>query len=113
MALDAATKLRGLISERIPTGGNDADTMFTDDEIADFLASGGGNVEAAAYYGWKAKAAEYTNLADVNEGNSARSFSDMATNALKMVELYATAAGVGVVQRVRSRKIVRTGGAIT
>lgn len=113
MALDAATKLRGLISERIPTGGSEADTMFTDDEIADFLASGGGDVEAAAYYGWKAKAAEFINLADVNEGNSARKFSSLATNALKMVDLYATAAGVGAPARTRIRRIVRTGGAIT
>lgn len=114
MPLSDADRLRGLISERIPVGGQDSDTMFTDDEIEDFLGRGGGNVEAAAYHGWLAKAAEFSNLADVNEGNSARNFSDMAANALKMVELYSSAAGVGTDRgRVRSKKIVRSGGSIT
>lgn len=113
MPLTDADRLRGLLSERIPEGGQDSDTMFSDVEIGDFLDQGGGVVAAAAYYGWLAKAAEFTNLADVNEGNSARNFSDMATNALKMVDKYSTFAGVGVTKRVRSRRIVRTGGSIT
>jgi hypothetical protein len=112
MPLTDPQRLRSLLAEKIPDGGSDVDTLFSDEEIDDFLMQGG-TVEAAAYYGWKAKAAEYTNLADVTEGNSSRNFSDMAANALKMVELYAEAAGVGGTSaRVKVKKIVRTGGSI-
>jgi hypothetical protein len=106
-------RLRGMLSERIPEGGDETDTLFTSEQIQDYLDRAGGGLEKAAYFGWRDKAAEYTNLANVSEGNSARNFSDLADNAQAMVDVYAKASGIlSTPGRVRSRKIVRTGGSI-
>lgn len=79
-------RLRQLLGESIPPGGSDADTMFTDAEIEDFLELGLGVVEAGAYYGWQAKMANYANLVTVNEGNAARELTELHRNAKRMLD---------------------------
>jgi len=102
-----AQRVRALIGQAIPSGGTDADTMFTDEEIEDFLEEGFNDVNAAAYYGWRETAANYAALVNVNEGNAAREMSDLHRQALRMMDRY-----VGYVEtpsrgRARMGNIVR------
>lgn len=102
-----ADRVRALIGASIPTGGVAADTMFSDDEIDDLLEEGNDDPNAAAYYGWREKAANYANLVNVNEGNAARELSDLHRQAIRMMDRY-----VGYVEtpsrgRARMGKIVR------
>lgn len=82
-------KLRLLLGEPIPAGGQDTDTMFSDSEIAWFLEEGHDEPKAAAYHGWLAKMANYANLVNVSEGNAARELGELHKGAQRMVERYA------------------------
>jgi hypothetical protein len=104
---DNPTRVRALIGESIPVGGTDSSTMFSDDEIDDLLEEGFDDVNAAAYYGWREKAANYAALVNVNEGNAAREMSDLHRQAVRMMDRY-----VGYVEtpsrgRARMGNIVR------
>lgn len=81
-------RVRLFVGEPIPADGSEADTMFTNAQIQDFLDAGTGSISRAALAGWKAKAAEYSNLVNVSEGNSQRQMSDLYKAALEMVEFY-------------------------
>lgn len=100
-------KLRALLGERIPAGGSDADTFFTDAEIANLLADTGGIVRRAAFEGWQMKAAYYADLASVTEGNSNRATSDLLDHALKMVKQYSGPGDELTSGRTRVGRIVR------
>lgn len=109
MIRTTAEHLRALLGEAIPTGGDDADTMFSDDEITDLLEQGYDNAFVGAYYGWMEKAANYAALVNVNEGNAAREMSDLHRQAIRMADRY-----VGYVEtpsrgRARMGNIVREG----
>lgn len=104
-------RVRALIGESIPVGSTAADTMFTDEEIYDFLEEGHDDPKAAAYYGWMEKAANFANMVNVNEGNAAREMSDLHRQAMRMADRY-----VGYVEtpsrgRARMGRIVRETGA--
>ena len=81
-------QLRALLGEAIPAGGSFSDTMFTDEEIDDLLEKGNNTVEAGAYWGWMEKAANYSNLVNVNEGNAARELGELHRQALRMMDRY-------------------------
>lgn len=86
-------RLRALLGESIPAGGLASDTMFSDEEIEDLLEQGtdsnlAKSVEAAAYYGWLEKMANYANLVTVNEGNALRELTELHRNAQRMVDRY-------------------------
>lgn len=81
-------KLRVLLGEKIPEGGSDADTYFTDAEIGNILGDAGGNLRRAAYEGWQMKAAYYAELITVSEGNALRQMSDLHKHALDMVKQF-------------------------
>lgn len=102
-----AQLLRGLLGEAIPSGGTEADTMFTNLEIDDFLEIGDQRVEAAAYYGWREKAANYAALVNVNEGNSAREMSDLHRQAMRMINIYEAYVPAPSKGRARIGRIVR------
>lgn len=94
MVLSNESRLRRLLGETIPVGGSATDTMFSDEEVSDFLARGtrasqDNPVEAAAYYGWQAKMAEFANLVNVNEGNAAREMGELHKAAKRMVDQFA------------------------
>lgn len=107
-----AELLRLLLGESIPAGKTDADTMFSNEEIDDFLEVGGVEVRAAAYYGWVAKMGNYANLVTVNEGNASRELTELHKAAQRMVERYAGYAvtpgrgrtQIGNIRRERSRR---------
>lgn len=84
----AQQRLRGKLGEAIPSGGSASETMFSDEEIEDFLEEGGGEVEAASYYGWVEKAGNYAALVSVNEGNASREMTELHRHAMRMVDLY-------------------------
>jgi hypothetical protein len=88
MVLTDVDRVRLLLGESIPENGSEDDTMFSNARIQDLLDGVGGVVPLAVLDGWRAKAAEYANLVDVSEGNSARAMSDLHKNALAMVEQY-------------------------
>lgn len=81
-------QLRSLIGESIAVGHTAADTMFSREEIEDLLERGFDDIEAAAYYGWREKAANYANLVNVNEGNAARELSDLHRQAVRMMDRF-------------------------
>lgn len=83
-----AEQVRAKLGESIPSGGSASDTMFTDAEIEDFLELGNSSVNAAAYYGWIEKAANYANLVNVNEGNAARELGELHRQALRMSDRF-------------------------
>lgn len=88
-----AEQLRGLLGEAIPAGGSASDTMFSVLEIDDLLEKGLGanelhQIEAAAYYGWLEKMANYANLVTVNEGNAMREMTELHKAAQRMVDRY-------------------------
>lgn len=109
MATDAE-RVRELIGESIPQGGTAADTMFTDAQILDWLATEA-TVKSAAVHGWRLKAAEYAELVDTAEGTSKRSMSDLHKNALAMAAALDGSDDDGdsgsVPGRTRVRQIVR------
>ena len=88
------TKLRKLLDERIPEGGSDADTRFSDADV-DELLSEAANIYGAAAAGWTLKAAMFQ-----REAGQIQSYSvgqerydlakakDMLEYALKMAETY-------------------------
>lgn len=89
MALSEIDRLRLMLGENTPDSGVEADTMFSDEQIQDFLDQAGTlGLNKAAVFGWRAKAAEYSNLVDVAEGNSSRSMSDLLKAAMRMVVFY-------------------------
>ncbi len=95
MALTAAEQLRQILGERIPPGGSDSDTLFSDDEIMDFLTRAGDDQSKAAFAGWLAKAAELSNLVDTAEGPAKDNLSQLHAQALKQVTLYQQLSGGG------------------
>lgn len=103
-----AQHVRALLGESYESPLTAAATMFSDDEIEDFLEQAGdAGPFAAAYYGWMEKAANYAALVNVNEGNAAREMSDLHRQAMRMADRY-----VGYVEtpsrgRARMGKIVR------
>lgn len=111
--MTTAEKLRSLLGETIPDGGSDADTLFTDAEIDQFLADapvtpeGDVNVERAAYEGWRVKAARLSSLVDTTEGNAQRKFSQLLDNAMEMVKHYSRSSGGPTEGRTRIGRISR------
>jgi hypothetical protein len=65
-----------------------SDPMFTDAELQGALASCLDNPERAAVEGWRWKAAKYSALVDVTEGNASRAMSDLQDHALSMIRHY-------------------------
>lgn len=111
MALTQEQQLRQYLGEVIPEGGTAADTMFTDEQIQDFLGQGGGDLNTALYWGWVAKEAELSNLVTTRTGQAQRNFSDLHKRAVDKVKYYGDLTGIiptgGRAMGVRSGKIVR------
>lgn len=109
MATSDPDKLRAMLGERIPEGGTFFDTLFTDEQIMELISEAGGNLERAAYEGWRVKLAEFANLVDVTDATAQRKMSDLRENAEAMVKLYQRASGGSTEGRTRVGRIVRGG----
>lgn len=109
MARTTAQQLRAKLGASIPVGGTDADTIFTDQEIADLLSENNDDPNAAAYWGWDEIAANYVHLVSVNEGNASRELTELHRNALRMRDRYAGYVDTPSRGRARIGKLVRNG----
>lgn len=76
--------LRLYIDDVLPTDGTDP--MFSNAELQLVLDSALGDPERAAVEGWRWKAAKYSGMVDVTEGNASRAMSDLQGHALDMVK---------------------------
>lgn len=108
MAITDVDRLRDLLGEGIPEGGDESDTLFTDEKINDLLLSAGNDVERAAYEGWRVKAARLSDLVDITEGNASRAMSDAHAHALDMIKHYQRASGGPTEGRTRIGRIRRS-----
>ena len=108
MALTDAQRLRSLLGEDVPVSGTESDTLFSDEEILDFLDQFT-DIERAAYEGWRVKAARLSNLVDTTEGNIQRKFSQLADNANDMIKVYSRASGGSTEGRTRVGRLSRPG----
>lgn len=106
MANQQEVDLRALLGESITEDTSEGDTLFTNEEIANLVASNP-SVERAAYEGWRIKAARLGNLVDTTEGNSQRKFGQLLDNALNMVKLYQRSSEGPTEGRTRIGRIVR------
>ena len=105
---ETISQLRRNLGETVPTGGTEADTMFSISDIIGLLDAADGNLAGASLEGWRSKAAEYANLVTVTDGAASRQMSDLLDNALKMVTLYEKLApGGAATGRTRIGRIVR------
>ncbi len=77
--------LRLYIDDVMPTDGV-TEPMFSDAELQSVLDTAMQDPERAAVEGWRWKAAQYSALVDVTEGNASRAMSDMQGHALAMVK---------------------------
>lgn len=92
MPLTATDRLRDYLGEKIPLGGSDADTLFTDDEVQDILLNTpdnpGQNLYLCAAEGWRRKASILASLVTSQTGGSQRQMSDLHERALAEEERY-------------------------
>ena len=84
---------------------------FTDAELGAIIDAGAG-LDADAAYFWGIKASRYADMADVQEGSSRRSLSDLHAQALKMAAYWRARAsgeddGGRAMRPARTRPIVR------
>lgn len=71
-------ELRTNTEERIPPGGTAADTMFSDDEVEDFLELSG-SIQEATWRAWRTKALRYLapgTLVSATVGSESLKFQD-------------------------------------
>lgn len=85
--LSTLDQLRLYLDDPMPTDGL-SEPMFTDAELQQILDDAFGNPERAAVEGWRWKAAKYSAMVDVTEGNSSRAMSDLHGHALAMIKHY-------------------------
>lgn len=111
--LSPADRLRAYLGERIPVNGSDADTAFTNEEIADLLnnfqtpLSGNEGLYLAAAEGWERKASTYAGIADHEQGGAKDMLSQLKIAATSEADRYRSLAYDRRTPRVG--KIVRPG----
>lgn len=94
---DEIAQLRQIIGE----------TTLTDDELGEIFDRSA-NMNDAARWVWRMKAAGFATLVDVAESGSSRKMSDMFKHALEMSQFDPDAAvPAPIVGRTRTRRIVR------
>lgn len=91
LSLSTVPSLRLLINEKIPASGEEADTRFTNNELALILERMGGSLYAAAAEAWYVKAGMYEMLIDVDESGSNRALDQIFKHSISMGDRYARA----------------------
>lgn len=102
-------EVRALLNESIPSGGTEADTLFTDAQVQGWIDATS-DTDAAVAVGWATKAGMYADLVDTQEGTSKRAMSDLSDHALAMAKFYGAGGsdGTGSSGRTRQHKLTRT-----
>lgn len=101
MALTDAERLRALLSDEDPDN-----YVVSEDQIDDLLSESS-DLERAALGGWRIKAAYYSKLVDITEGNASRKMSQLFDHAQDMIKSYSGSRGGPTEGRTRIGKIVR------
>jgi len=110
MSLTDGERLRELLGESIPVGGDEDDTNFTDEQIDDILERFPDLYEGVAE-GWRILAGQFAKLVNTNESGTSRSMSDLHRHALEMNKFYSSGSVETPVtedrRRVKIKSIVR------
>lgn len=104
---DQITALRSKIGEPIPAGGSETDTLFTDDQVGQWVDSTL-SMAYAAIQGWEAKLAYWANLVNVVDGAAARNMSDLMDHAEYMISYFTKQTILGTRGRPRIGSIIRS-----
>lgn len=104
MALTIEEHLRLLLGERIPEGGSDTDTFFSDDELAALLATTNNTLSQAASLGWRSKAAEFAKYIDIDESGSSRKLSQMYRQAVLQADHFESLSGAALEERLQNAR---------
>jgi hypothetical protein len=90
MPLTPVDRLRRMVGDRLPIGGNEADCFFANEEIQDLIDEAGSDMNLAALNGWLAKMAEFAKLVDRDTSGANIKLSQMYKNAESMARFYGT-----------------------
>lgn len=71
------------------------DSKYSSEKLAEILQIHSGNLNLAAAQIWQEKAAVYSALVDMQEGETKRNLSDMMKNALEMAKVCQASADTG------------------
>lgn len=107
MPITNQQRLRRMVGDRIPPGGDENSAFFSDAEIDDLISEAGESLNTAAFYGWLAKMAEFAKLVDRNVSGADMRLSQMYKQAEAMAKHYGTLAGVteAVIGRMVGRAV--------
>lgn len=86
MALTDIDYLRYLLEDRIPDGGTDQDTFFTNSDLTDILSRNSKHIYASAASGWIIRAADYHRYLDTGD----KKISQIWEHAHKMAKYYSS-----------------------
>lgn len=89
MTMSLVDQVRMNAGETIPQGGSASDTLFSDQQILDMLELNNNLVNKTTAMVWRAKAAQFAGLVDVQEGNSSRKMSAMVIQAQSQAKYWA------------------------
>lgn len=93
MATTEEIRLRLLLGEAIPDGGDAADTFFADATITTLLSNNDANLNLAAAEGWMMKAAKFAELMDQDRSGTNVKLSQKYRQAREMMNVFIKAAG--------------------
>jgi hypothetical protein len=80
--------IRLAVGEKIPVGGSDGDTRFTDIDILSELNYAGQDLNKVKASLWLAKSGMWAELVDIDESGTDRSLSQMSKAALAQAKIY-------------------------
>jgi hypothetical protein len=89
VTFDDVAFLRMMAGDRIPTNKTEADAFFSNHDLQLILNEGGGDINSAASIAWRAKAAHYAELIDIDESGSSRALSQKFHQAQEMADNFA------------------------
>lgn len=81
-------RLRLLLGEPIPEGGDEQDTFFTELQVQSLLDNNNDSMNLAAVEGWTMKMARYARLIDMDEAGAARKLSQKYRQAREMSNFF-------------------------
>jgi len=82
------TRLRLLLGERIPVGGDETSTRFSDAEITNAYLFNAQDINKTMAELWLAKAGMWAELFDISESGTQRQFSQMQRAAIGQAKVY-------------------------
>lgn len=107
VAAGLVPRLRRMVADRLPVGGDDTDAFWTDSDLQDLLSWNADDLNLAALAGWVEKAGYYVEMITTVESGSERRLSDLSRNAERMVKWFSEVSGTSVT-RITPRPVAVT-----